>query len=150
MNILNELKGLKLSNINRVSWTLKIDFSSDTGKTVCVHSQGSLLRIFKDGQMIVSSEDMFYKGVEFEKQGRKRFSCDYVGITLFDDEIAENLSDLKGVEVESANFIGTDVFINLKNNVIINILPYTLKKGIENYRIFVKDDLNSFFIVKNE
>ena len=129
---------------------VKIDFLSDTGKTVCIHSQGSLLRIFKDGQMIVSSEDMFYEGVEFEKQGRKRFSCDYVGITLFDDEVSGKLRDLIGLEVESADFFGTDVFIKLQNNVNISVLPNSLESDTENYRIFLKGDLNSHFVVENE
>ena len=150
MDILNELKGSKLVTINRICTMVKIDFLSDTGKTVCIHSQGSLLRIFKDGQMIVSSEDMFYEGVEFEKQGRKKFSCNYVGITLFDDEVSGKLRDLIGLEVESADFFGTDVFIKLQNNVNISVLPNSLESDTENYRIFLKGDLNSHFVVENE
>lgn len=145
----NKLTGAALNSVSRACGLIKLVFLSLNGETVCIHSQGSLLRVLKNNRLVLSSEDLFVPGAKYNAEKHKEFSCDYLGITLFDDELEQIIDDIIGLKITAVNTIGNDLYIDLENNFKVNILPNTLEKDTENYRIFIKGDLNSHYVVEN-
>ena len=145
----NKLTGATLNSISRVCGLIKLDFRSLSGEIICIHSQDSLLRVVKDNQLVLSSEDLFVQGTKYNAEKNKKFSCDYLDITLYDDELEQIIDSLIGVKVTDVKIIGNDLYIVLENNFKLSILPNTLEKDTENYRVFIKGDLNSHYVVEN-
>ena len=107
------------------------------------------MRIFKDNRPVLSSEDLFAPGAKYNAEKHKEFSCDYLDITLFDDELEQIIDSIIGLKITDVKIIGNDLYIDLENNFKVSILPNTLEKDTENYRIFIKGDLNSHYVVEN-
>lgn len=145
----NKLIGGMLNSISRVCGLIKLDFRSLSGEIICIHSQDSLLRVVKDNQLVLSSEDLFVQGTKYNAEKNKKISCDYLDITLYDDELEQIIDSLIGVKVTDVKIIGNDLYIVLENNFKLSILPNTLEKDTENYRVFIKGDLNSHYVVEN-
>lgn len=145
----NKLTEATLNSISRVCGLIKLDFRALSGEIICVHSQSSLLRILQNDRLVLSSEDLFALGAKYNAEKDKEFSCDYLDITLYDDELEQIIDSLIGLKITDVKTVGNDLYIVLENNFKVSILPNTLEKDIENYRIFIKGDLNSHYVVEN-
>lgn len=69
----NKLIGGMLNSISRVCGLIKLGFLSLNGETVCIHSQGSLLRVLKNNRLVLSSEDLFVPGLNIMQRKIKNF-----------------------------------------------------------------------------
>ena len=145
----NKLIGGMLNSISRVCGLIKLGFLSLNGETVCIHSQGSLLRVLKNNRLVLSSEDLFVPGAKYNAEKNQEFSCDYLDITLFDDELEQIINSIIGLRIISVKTIVDDLYIVLESDYTVSILPNTLEKDTENYRIFTQGDLNSHYVVEN-
>lgn len=145
----NKLIGGMLNSISRVCGLIKLGFLSLNGETVCIHSQGSLLRVLKNNRLVLSSEDLFVPWAKYNAEKNQEFSCDYLDITLFDDELEQIINSIIGLRIISVKTIGDDLYIVLESDYTVSILPNTLEKDTENYRVFIKGDLNSHYVVEN-
>lgn len=108
----------------------------------------ALMRILKDEELLISSNDMFIPGKSYKKSFLKKFKWDIPGNNLFDDCLKNINEELFNKRIQAVSFNGLDLIINLGDDIKIQVLTCTLQQGEEVFRIFKKGDINSHIVVE--
>ena len=144
----NLLRESEVLDVWRVCDLVLFEFKSKEGAVIRLHVSGDL-RIVDDENLLASYFDMHEPGTNYKKKIFRKFKYDEPGHTLFDDQLKSIIDRLKGAKVLNVKFERKDLFLKLDNNIKIEVPQYTLKADQEFYRLFVKGDLDSHFIVEN-
>jgi len=149
MNLNRYKKLLQRSTLSCLSRTCDVvifSFDTQCGNEVRLHVLGTFRMVDKEHMLLVAYEDMFLRGKEYKK---KKFKYDTVGGTVFDDKVKEHNSKFIDIIARDVEFKGRDLYITLENDVKIEVTVYSHKDDTEFYRLFMKNDLDSHYVVEN-
>ncbi|MBQ8197707.1 MAG: hypothetical protein IJZ73_06615 [Clostridia bacterium] len=145
MELFDKLVGSKLVDIYRVCDLISLDFQTNYENVISVHIQTALFRVCKEDDILISSYDMYIPRKNFKK---RRFKWDKAGNSLFDEQLEMFEKDFVNKTIVKIDFCGKDLRIYLDDNYKIDILANTLEEDNEIFRIFVRGDLDSHFVVE--
>ena len=140
----NNLLHGEVHEIKRTCDLVMFEFIFPGKDSVCLHIQRSF-RVLDGDKLLISYDDMYEPSEKFKK---KKFQYDIPGDTLFDDAVKQHRQKLLGAKVSKVYCSGKDLFLELDNNIRIEVLEDTVQTGVELYRIFEDNDEFRHFIVE--
>ena len=112
----------------------------------CLHCQ-CLVRVFHEGRMIASSNDVYDPQSTFEGDIDSWDWSDNPGKTLFDEQIRRSLKKVLPLNVISVNILDCmDIILRLDDGYLIEIRVVTLTNN-ESWRFFNHEKFNTMTYV---
>ena len=141
----------KVVKIYRVCEIACFVFELSNKKNLNLHVS-CFLRIFdSNGELVISSNNMFDRSPNYKKKWYKKYDWSKVGATIFDDAIKEFKNKICSTKIESFKFEGKDIRIKFENDmrmdILISVTKYNDLNYCENYRIFEKGKFDEHFEV---
>lgn len=147
MDIINKIFDAKIVSLSRICNLVKLDFETKDNQTICIHIQSALFRGLELGNLLITSNDIYVPSIQHKKS--LKFKWDLPGNTLFDDQLLLFEKKVLGKKAISADLKNKDLFIELQDNYRLEIIVNTLENDTENFRVFIKGDIGSHFVVEN-
>lgn len=136
--MINEVKktfmGAKLTWIKRHCDLIMLDFRLADGSNGFIHGS-CFFKVMLNGNLIISSYDMMIRG---RKKGKKEFSWDEPGTSLFDDCVNDYIEFISKLYVANVQLENNELTILFNNELVMQFIPDSVDKEIEHYRIATK------------